>query len=100
MLRHARRSKLTDVSEEHVFSVEPLLACCMLVSYLAYFSAVKMEETSSSEASVDIQRTTWCYIAEERNRQNIIINLSFVGKGLKPFEAMERMVMKRNKRTN
>jgi hypothetical protein len=38
----------------------------ILVSCLAYSSALKMEAASSSETSVDFQRTTWRYILEDR----------------------------------
>jgi hypothetical protein len=43
----------------------------MLVSYLAYSSTLKMEETCSSETSVDFQRATRQYITEYRTLQNI-----------------------------
>jgi hypothetical protein len=41
-----------------------LASCFMLVSYS---SALKMEAVSSSETSVDFQRTTRRYIPEDRN---------------------------------
>jgi hypothetical protein len=37
-----------------------------LVSCFAYSSTMKTEATCSSETSVDFQRTTQCYIAEDR----------------------------------
>jgi hypothetical protein len=37
----------------------------MLVSYLLYFSALKMEAKCSSETSVDFQRTTLCYVSRD-----------------------------------
>jgi hypothetical protein len=38
----------------------------ILVSFLVYFSKMKMEATCSSETSVDFQRTTRRYIPEDR----------------------------------
>jgi hypothetical protein len=38
----------------------------LLVSPLTYSSTPKIEVTCSSEKSVDIQRTTWLYILEDR----------------------------------
>jgi hypothetical protein len=40
--------------------------CFMLVSWLAYFSTLKIEATCSSETSVEFQRTTRRYIPENR----------------------------------
>jgi hypothetical protein len=40
-----------------------------LVSCLAYSSTLKIEETWSSETSVDFQRTTWRYIREDGTLQ-------------------------------
>jgi hypothetical protein len=37
----------------------------MLVSCLAYSSTLKMEAIFSSKTSLDLQRTTWCYVAED-----------------------------------
>jgi hypothetical protein len=37
-----------------------------LVSCSVYSSTLKIEATSSSETSVDFQRTTWRYIPEDR----------------------------------
>jgi hypothetical protein len=37
----------------------------MLVSCLAYYSTLNMEAIYSSETSVDLQRTTRCYILED-----------------------------------
>jgi hypothetical protein len=49
-----------------------LATCFTLVSYLACFSTLKMEATCSSEASVVIQRTTRCYIPEDRALHNYL----------------------------
>jgi hypothetical protein len=43
-----------------------LAACFMRVSCLAYSSTLKMEATFFSEASVNFQWTTRCYITEGR----------------------------------
>jgi hypothetical protein len=37
----------------------------MLVSCLAYSLTLKMEVICSSDTSIDIQWTTWCYIPDE-----------------------------------
>jgi hypothetical protein len=42
----------------------------MLVSCLAYSSALKMEEICSSEMSVDFQWTTRCYIPKDNTLHN------------------------------
>jgi hypothetical protein len=42
----------------------------MLVSWLAYFSTLKIEAKCSSETSVDFQRTTWRYMPEYRTLHN------------------------------
>jgi hypothetical protein len=47
-----------------------LAACFILVLFLAYSSALKMEATCSSETSFDFHRTTWCYIREDRILHN------------------------------
>jgi hypothetical protein len=44
----------------------PLATCLTLVSCLVYSSTQKAEATSSSETSVDFQRTTRCYIPDYR----------------------------------
>jgi hypothetical protein len=41
----------------------------MLVSSFVYSSTPKMKATCSSEMSVDIEQTTWCYIPEDRTLQ-------------------------------
>jgi hypothetical protein len=46
-----------------------LVTCLTLVSFLAYFSTLKMEAICSSETAVDFQRTLRCYIAEDRTLQ-------------------------------
>jgi hypothetical protein len=43
-----------------------LATCFTLVSYLAYYSTLKMEAICSSEASVEFQRITRRYIPEDR----------------------------------
>jgi hypothetical protein len=47
-----------------------LLPSFMLASYLAYSSTLFVEETYYSEMSVDLQRTTRCYISEGRTLHN------------------------------
>jgi hypothetical protein len=42
----------------------------ILVSFLAYYSTLKMEVTCSSETLIDFQRTTRPYIPEERTLHN------------------------------
>jgi hypothetical protein len=44
-----------------------LAACFMLLSCLAYFSTLKLEEIRSSETSVGFNPTTPRYIAKDRN---------------------------------
>jgi hypothetical protein len=52
-----------------------LATCFMLISCLAYFSTLKMEITSSSETSVDFQRTTWHCIPEQPLREPQILHV-------------------------
>jgi hypothetical protein len=47
-----------------------LLPAFLLVSFFAYSSTLQMEATCSSELSVDVQRTTQCYIPEHRTLHN------------------------------
>jgi hypothetical protein len=42
----------------------------LLVSCMAYTSALKMEVTCSFKTSVNFQHTTWCYIPEDRHPHN------------------------------
>jgi hypothetical protein len=52
-------------------STKSLLAICfMLVSCLDYSFTLKMEAICSFETSVDFQRSTLCYIAEDRSLHN------------------------------
>jgi hypothetical protein len=44
--------------------------CFMLVPCVALLFALKMEATYSCETSVDIHRTTWRYITEDRTIRN------------------------------
>jgi hypothetical protein len=57
------------------YSLETISACYLLplVSCLAYSSTLKVDATSSSETSVNFQRTTRRYIPEERTLQFQII---------------------------
>jgi hypothetical protein len=48
------------------FSTALFATCFTLVSSLAYSSILKMVATCYPEPSVDFQRTTWCYIPEDR----------------------------------
>jgi hypothetical protein len=43
----------------------------ILDSYLAYSSTLTVEATYSSETSVEVQRTTWRYIPEDRTLQQL-----------------------------
>jgi hypothetical protein len=45
-------------------------ACFILLSWLVHSSILKMEATCSSKVSVDFQRTTRCYIPENRTLHN------------------------------
>jgi hypothetical protein len=47
-------------------------ACFMLIYFLVYPSALKTEVICSSETSVDFQRTTWPYTAEDKTRGKIL----------------------------
>jgi hypothetical protein len=42
-----------------------LLSAFVVLSCSAYSSTLKMEAICSSNASVDFQRSTWCYIPED-----------------------------------
>jgi hypothetical protein len=87
----------TDVSVEHVtptFRVKEwakqetmkkeaanralLATCFMLISCSANSSALKMEVTCSSEMSVNIQLTIWCYIPEDRTLHKIFVFKTFL----------------------
>jgi hypothetical protein len=48
-----------------------LAACFMLVSWLAYYSTLKMEAIYSSETSAHFYQTTQHYIPEERTLQQL-----------------------------
>jgi hypothetical protein len=58
--------KFNRLLEEHVAFMALLAACFMLVSCLAYSSALKLEATWFSETLVEFQRTTCRYIPEDR----------------------------------
>jgi hypothetical protein len=61
-----KSSILWDITPCRPLKVNVRQATCFtLVSCLAYSSTVKMEAKCSSETSVDIQRTTRCYIPED-----------------------------------
>jgi hypothetical protein len=49
--------------------LDVLTACFMLVSFLAYFLALKMKVTYSSKTSVDFQQTSQPCIPEDRTLQ-------------------------------
>jgi hypothetical protein len=64
-----------------------LAASFMLISCLAYSLIPKMEATCVSASSVDFQRTTRGYIAEDRNLQatfDLVCLFSFLMKGRYP----------------
>jgi hypothetical protein len=46
-----------------------LIKWFIVVSFLAYYSTLKVEATCSSETSFDFQRTTWHYIPEDTTLQ-------------------------------
>jgi hypothetical protein len=46
--------------------------CFTLVSFLAYASTLKMEETYFSETPVNLQRSAWCHVPEHRTLRNIL----------------------------
>jgi hypothetical protein len=50
-----------------------LATCFVLVSYLAFFSTLKMEAAYSSEKSVDSRQITRPYIPQDRTLQNRVI---------------------------
>jgi hypothetical protein len=50
-----------ETSNKQAANTAKLAACLLLVSCLAYASALKVEATYSSETSVDFQRTTQRY---------------------------------------
>jgi hypothetical protein len=65
------RWKSADVSGEHAVSIlrpfkSPTCYLLSLVCCLVYSSILKMDATCSSEASVEIQRTTRRYIPEDK----------------------------------
>jgi hypothetical protein len=56
-----------SVNRRYGVTCSALLATCFrLVSCLAYSSTLKMDATCSSKTSVDFQRTTRCYISENK----------------------------------
>jgi hypothetical protein len=65
-ISQARNEHETGISDDGVV----LTACFMLVSCSAYYSTLKMEATRFSVTSVDFQRTTLRYIAEDRTHNN------------------------------
>jgi hypothetical protein len=70
-----------------------------LVSYLAYSSTIKIE-TCYSETSVDLQRTTWSYIPEDKtlykHRCKNLISVSIPRGG--GFEYFHRSLASRKRR--
>jgi hypothetical protein len=58
-------SSLTVRSAQHIAIWSYISPAFTLVSSAAYFSTLKMEAISSSETSVDTQRTTRRYIPED-----------------------------------
>jgi hypothetical protein len=71
---HLQGRRTSHVRDQHEagYSLPPAF---MLVSYLAYPSALKMEATCSSETSVHFQRTTQRYILKDRTLWAAIISL-------------------------
>jgi hypothetical protein len=53
-----------EISEEHVASFIRVEGKYSSACYFIYDLLFKMEETCSSEMSVDFQRTTWRYVPE------------------------------------
>jgi hypothetical protein len=69
-----------------------LVACFMLVSYLAYSSSLKMETTCSSETSDDFQRTTQPYIPEDKAIHEYTPTYSHIP-SQKPLERLKRTLV-------
>jgi hypothetical protein len=68
---YGRRISKSRNQREAACNQSCLLATCFtLISCLAHSSALKMEATYSSETPVDLQRTIWHYIPEDRTLQN------------------------------
>jgi hypothetical protein len=65
----SRYRGLSSISKQAASRTTLLAACYMLVSCLAYSSALRMEATYSSGKYVDFHRTTRLYIREDRNLQ-------------------------------
>jgi hypothetical protein len=71
-------------------NMSPLLASCFtLVSWLAYFSSLKMEATCSCEASVNFQPNTWRYIPEDRALHEISASLYLLQKSRNQLDRMK-----------
>jgi hypothetical protein len=62
-LTFSRPHGVMSQKELHEADSKLLPTCFVLVSSLAYSSALKMEATCTSETSVDFHRTTRCYIS-------------------------------------
>jgi hypothetical protein len=43
----------------------------MLVSYLGYSLTLKLEAICPSETPIDSQRTTWCYVTDNRTLREV-----------------------------
>jgi hypothetical protein len=67
--RPARRVVLAVV-RIHIEESALLATCITLVSCLTYSSTMKIVETCSSETSINFQRSTRCYIPEDRILHN------------------------------
>jgi hypothetical protein len=65
---HLQRRRISQEWNQHEISL--LVTCFILVSCLDYSSTLKMEATCSPETSVNCQRTTRCYIPEDRTLYN------------------------------
>jgi hypothetical protein len=59
-----------DTNKKSIFWDTKLATCFMVLSFLVYSAALKMEATFSAETLLDFQRTTWRYFPEDRNFYN------------------------------
>jgi hypothetical protein len=62
--------RISQTGDQREVGSKDSLTCLVLVSCLACSSDLKMEMTHPSETSADFQRTTRCYIAEDRTFQH------------------------------
>jgi hypothetical protein len=66
-------TNITPCNQEPGKPVSLTATCFTLGPCLAYYSILKTEQTCSSETSVDFQRTTLCYIQEDRTLLSVCV---------------------------